>query len=571
MNKQKKAETFWKILLLTATLLPNMLYMQSLAEAPGKKAETWIVSTENGDFQTIQEAINAANPGDTIIVREGTYHEHVIINKTLTLTAENNSNPTIDGDGTGTVVKITADNVTLKGFKIQNSSLDGPLIYSSGILIFSSFCTIEKNHVENTQAGIYLYQALHSKVKENTVENSAFYNILLDFSHYNLLEKNVAVEAEFGIGLDSSHSNMLRENNVSKSQFHGVFIYSYIQLPCGNNKLMYNRIDKSLNGVYLAYSHGNILKCNIISHNNSTAIHLESCQSNIVTENIAKFNKEGVRINGCNNTQFTNNTISSNNIGVTVKNSRNVTFYFNNLIGNQKPASIASSTEIFWNLTYPLGGNYWSSYTGGDFYAGPFQNETGSDGIGDTPYAIDESNVDNYPLMKPCNSSIGFFDLAVVKFSPSETLLYIGEQVDFSITLRNEGTLAVNFTLRISCQTILGEEQVQQFTLSLEPFSSTTIMFYWTEEKSGTYIFKAQIIPVFDEVEEKDNMLTVSVAFKKIGDINNDNIVDIRDLALISSAFGSYTTHKNWNPEADFNRDQQINLYDILLLLRNLN
>jgi hypothetical protein len=34
-------------------------------------------------------------------------------------------------------------------------------------------------------------------------------------------------------------------------------------------------------------------------------------------------------------------------------------------------------------------------------YSGPCQNETGRDGIGDTPYVIDADNRDNYPLMPP--------------------------------------------------------------------------------------------------------------------------------------------------------------------------
>ena len=52
-----------------------------------------------------------------------------------------------------------------------------------------------------------------------------------------------------------------------------------------------------------------------------------------------------------------------------------------------------------WDDDYPSGGNYWSDYTGVDEYSGPYQNETGSDGIGDTPYVIDENNQDNYPFM----------------------------------------------------------------------------------------------------------------------------------------------------------------------------
>jgi hypothetical protein len=37
-------------------------------------------------------------------------------------------------------------------------------------------------------------------------------------------------------------------------------------------------------------------------------------------------------------------------------------------------------------------GNYWSDYTG---------NDTNADGIGDTPYIIDENRKDNFPLMFP--------------------------------------------------------------------------------------------------------------------------------------------------------------------------
>jgi hypothetical protein len=65
-----------------------------------------------------------------------------------------------------------------------------------------------------------------------------------------------------------------------------------------------------------------------------------------------------------------------------------------------------------WDDGYPLGGNYWSNYNGTDEDA---------DGIGDTPYVIDASNQDNYPLMHPWkmgdtnyDGSINVLDLIVV-------------------------------------------------------------------------------------------------------------------------------------------------------------
>ena len=52
-----------------------------------------------------------------------------------------------------------------------------------------------------------------------------------------------------------------------------------------------------------------------------------------------------------------------------------------------------------WDDGYPSGGNYWSDYADIDQYCGPYQNETGPDGIWDHPYEIDENNIDHYPIV----------------------------------------------------------------------------------------------------------------------------------------------------------------------------
>jgi len=73
------------------------------------------------DYPTIQEAINAANPGDTIFVRAGTYYENVVVNKSVLLVGENKELTLIDGDGIGNVVSVIASNVIIHNFTIQNS------------------------------------------------------------------------------------------------------------------------------------------------------------------------------------------------------------------------------------------------------------------------------------------------------------------------------------------------------------------------------------------------------------------------------------------------------------------
>ena len=73
------------------------------------------------EYPTIQAAIDAANSGDIIQVASGTYYEHVVVNKSLTLIGESRSTTIIDGNGTGIVVRINAPDVEIKGFTVQNA------------------------------------------------------------------------------------------------------------------------------------------------------------------------------------------------------------------------------------------------------------------------------------------------------------------------------------------------------------------------------------------------------------------------------------------------------------------
>jgi hypothetical protein len=73
--------------------------------------------------------------------------------------------------------------------------------------------------------------------------------------------------------------------------------------------------------------------------------------------------------------------------------------YHNNFINNTEQVSV--SYVHTWDDGYPSGGNYWSDYTDVDLYSGPYQNETGSDGVWDHPYVIDANNQDRYPLVNP--------------------------------------------------------------------------------------------------------------------------------------------------------------------------
>lgn len=82
-------------------------------------------------------------------------------------------------------------------------------------------------------------------------------------------------------------------------------------------------------------------------------------------------------------------------------NCRENTFYQNNFIQNQFQVDGSWVPANLWNNIYPAGGNYWSDYTHDDAKSGPYQNDTGSDGVGDESYELPLGAKDHYPITSP--------------------------------------------------------------------------------------------------------------------------------------------------------------------------
>ncbi|MCK4434711.1 right-handed parallel beta-helix repeat-containing protein, partial [Candidatus Bathyarchaeota archaeon] len=125
------------------------------------------------NYTTIQAAIDAVETldGHTIFVEEGTYNEHLYIDKSLALFGDTIGTTVIDGNGASQVVDIKADNVDISNFLITNGRAGFYIRNSSNNRIW-------QNTITNTEKAIYIYGYVLSHfssfntILENTILNN---------------------------------------------------------------------------------------------------------------------------------------------------------------------------------------------------------------------------------------------------------------------------------------------------------------------------------------------------------------------------------------------------------------
>ena len=158
-------------------------------------------------------------------------------------------------------------------------------------------------------------------------------------------------------------------------------------------------------------SDGNVISGNIISNNGDGVSIVWWANDNLVTDNIIRENSCGISIGESDDNIIYNNTVINNNIGITAVDCERNSIYHNNFMNSENGINQLDShynTDMMWNESYPIGGNYWDDFDEPnddalDVYHGPNQNIPGSDGIVDSPYDLHTDTVefDYLPWMEP--------------------------------------------------------------------------------------------------------------------------------------------------------------------------
>src|SRR4030043_646443 len=219
-------------------LVSILLLVASLSSFRIETASAGTITVPD-DYPTIQEAINNANDGDTIFVRNGMYYEHVVVNKTVSLIGEDNT--VLNGTTVEPMMIVEADDVKIIGFTFvgwafQNivlNSTNGVLVTENrivfnavGIDVENSVnTTIEHNIIEGfglDNIGIMLFHSSQCKIVSNTITNAVYFGIRLWFSNSNLINKNLIKGNDCGIDFYESELNTISESILLDSGGPGV-------------------------------------------------------------------------------------------------------------------------------------------------------------------------------------------------------------------------------------------------------------------------------------------------------------------------------------------------------------
>ncbi|MEM3578458.1 MAG: NosD domain-containing protein [Candidatus Bathyarchaeia archaeon] len=519
------------------------------------------------NYPTIQEAINAANPGDTILVLEGTYIENIIVNKTITLVGENLQNTIIDGNATGTVVQVTADNVSISGFTIKNSNFT--YLYCGVYLEAVANCNVSDNIIMNNWFGMRLNNSSNNILSNNTVIYNK-YGIEIFYSCNNTLLANNMTNNQYSFGIWGSNidhyiqtidtSNIINSKpvyylvNIQKAEVP-IDIGCIILVNCTEITIKNLSITNNGAGIQLAYTrNSSVINCNFA--NNLHGIWLFNSSDNLILSNTVTENQYGIWLFYSLNNTLANNTLTNNHYGIGLEDSFNNLVYHNKFV-NERQRSVLRSANV-WDNGYPSGGNYWSDYTGIDQKSGPNQDQPGSDGIGDTPYTIDENNTDRYPLMEPA----AVHDVAITNIIPSRTVVGQGFNFNINIQATNNGNRleTVNITIYINATPIT---QTINLTLGTTNITFTINTTGWNK---GNYTINAYASPVPEENNE-DNALTYNgtIIITVPGDTDGDADIDIYDIVKLASAYGSKIGEPRFKPNCDIDGNGEINIYDVVI------
>ncbi len=204
--------------LVTISLLTLSFALLALVSVTDEEASAATIVVPD-DYSTIQDAVSAANAGDTISVKDGTYNEQVLIGKSLSIVGES-MRGTIVRSQIQYTMRITADNVDVSQMTIRSGRAAVPIaLHLNGV----SSCHIEDVVCSNATYGISVNGGGGNTFKNVWCYDCSGAGLLLQYSDDNLLEMITCDSNLNGAGVRGGDNNTFASCIMKHNDDRGIY------------------------------------------------------------------------------------------------------------------------------------------------------------------------------------------------------------------------------------------------------------------------------------------------------------------------------------------------------------
>ena len=325
----------------------------------------------------LQALVDAARPGDTVVVPAGEYRGDLIVDRPLTL--RGTGRPRLVGSGTGSVVRIRAADVTVEGFDIDGLGGGDLGRDASGVHVAAPRVEVRDCRIDRCLFGVYLREAdggavrgcrIHGIPGKEPGEKGS--GIHVWNTQGFALERNEIVDVRDGFYIQSSSQGRVT-GNVARDLRYGLhYMFS------DDNVFEDNLFENGDAGTALMYSRRITFRRNRFLHNRgfaSVGLLFKACDDVVAEGNLVADNARGIFLEGSYRNVFRGNVVADSDVAIVLYDSSGGNrFEDNSFVGNMSPLNLVGKrTDTVFR------GNYWSSNP---------ELDLDGDGRSDRPYRL---------------------------------------------------------------------------------------------------------------------------------------------------------------------------------------